>query len=287
VTLVLLAALLLQGGGWIVRPAAPTVGDTVRMERLVPAPPGAVGRARALTADELIEPLRPPEVLATRSGLVVRYTVAFFAPGRHEVAMPALEVVHPDGGVELVLGDTAVADVTAVVPDTAETPEARESRAPLGRVAPEPLPVVILGGGGLLLVVLWAVIRRRRGPLAGPAEPQSPAPDAPLLRWLAAGERRAVATLAMLRLRLRLEEAVPQANRGLALAECLEAVAAARSDWPVRELVDLMTALERARFAPLAGDDLTELVDRADVLLDRLAAAPAPGTAAGPAPLTA
>jgi hypothetical protein len=56
-------------------------------------------------------------------------------------------------------------------------------------------------------------------------------------------------------------------------------IGAARLDWPLRELSDVVTALERARFAPLAGDDLTELVDRADVLLDRLAVAPAPAPA--------
>jgi hypothetical protein len=277
VSLALVAALLLQGGGWTVRPAAPTVGDTVRLERVVPAPPGAVGRARALTADELVEPLRAPEIMTTNAGLLVRYTVAFFAPGRHELPMPALEVVHPDGGVELVLGDTVVAEVRAVLPDTAEAPEVRAARPPLGRVALEPLPVVLLGGGTAAALGLWAFLRRRRGPAPGPAEAQAPAPEAPLLRWLAAGERRAVATLAMQRVRLRLEAAVPDATRGLALAECLATIGAARPDWPLRELADVLTALERARFAPLGGDDLTELVDRADVLLDRLpAAAPAP-----------
>jgi hypothetical protein len=283
VSLVLVAALLLQGGGWTVRPAGPTVGDTVRLERVVPAPPGAVGRARALTADELVEPLRAPEIRPTDRGLLVRYTVAFFAPGRHELPMPALEVVHPDGGVELVLGDTALVVVRAVVPDTADAPDVRDARTPLGRVAREPLPVVLLGGGTAAVLVLWAVLRRRRGPTPGPAEPPVPAPEVPLLRWLAAGERRAVATLAMQRLRLRLEATVPDAGRGLALAECLEVVGAARPDWPLRELSDVLTALERARFAPLAGDDLTELVDRADVLLDRLAAAAVPAAADAPA----
>jgi len=34
----------------------------------------------------------------------------------------------------------------------------------------------------------------------------------------------------------------------------------------------VLRALERARFAPLAADDLAELVDRTDVLLGRLGA---------------
>lgn len=275
--LLLAAAVALQGGGWTVRPAAPTVGDTVRIERVVPAPAGAVGRPRLLASDDLIEPLQAPEVGPGRGGLVVRYTVAFFAPGRHAVPMPALEVVHPDGGVELVLGDTAVADVRAVLTDTAGPP--RDARAPLGRLPRRSWPAMALAGGVLALLVLWAWWRRRRGVPAPPAAAATPAPEVPLLRWLAAGERRAVATLAMQRVRQRLEAAVPEASRGLALAECLVVTAAARPEWPIRELTDVLTALERARFAPLAADDLTELVDRADVLLERLSAAPAPAPA--------
>jgi hypothetical protein len=268
---VVVAVLLLQGGGWRVRPAAPTVGDTVWLERLVPAPPGAVGRARPLSADELVEPLRSPEIVSAPAGLVVRYAVAFFATGRQALAMPALEVVHPDGAVELVLGDTVMAEVQALVPDTATAPPPRGARDPLNRVAPSPWPLAALGGGTAAALALWAVLRRRRGPAPPPAEPEPATAEAPLLRWLASGERRAVATLAMLRLRRRIESAVPTASAGLALAECLVRTAAARADWPIRELTDLLTALERARFAPLAADDLTELVDRADLLLERLA----------------
>jgi hypothetical protein len=49
----------------------------------------------------------------------------------------------------------------------------------------------------------------------------------------------------------------------------------------MRELGELLAALERARFAPLAADDLAELIDRADVLIERLEAEPAPATPAG------
>jgi hypothetical protein len=273
----LAAVVALQGGGWTVRPPAPTVGDTVWIERVVPAPVGAVGRPRLLPGDDLVEPLRAPEVTAAAGGLVVRYTVAFFAPGRHAISMPALEVVHPDGEVELVLGDTALADVRAVLTDTAGPP--RDARAPLGRLPRRAWPVATLTGGVLALLAAWAWRRWRRGP-APPLPPAEESPtEVPLMRWLAAGERRAVATLAMLRVRTRLESVVPEASRGLVLAECLVVTAAARPDWSMRELTDVLTALERARFAPLAADDLTELVDRADVLLERLSAAPAPAPA--------
>jgi hypothetical protein len=277
VSLLLAAAVALQGGGWTVRPATATVGDTVRIERVVPAPAGAVGRPRPLQGDDLIEPLRAPEVAAGAGGLVVRYTVAFFVPGRHALPMPALEVVHPDGEVELVLGDTALAHVRPVLPDTAGAP--RDALAPMGRLSRRSWPAVALTGGVLALLAVWAWWRRRRGSTAAWPPAQRRPPELPLMRWLAAGERRAVATLAMQRVRQRLETVVPEATRGLALAECLVVVAAARPGWPMRELTDVLTALERARFAPLAADDLTELVDRADQLLERLSGPPVAASA--------
>lgn len=273
-------ALAAQGGGWTVRPAAPTVGDTVRLERVVPAPPGAVGRPRALESDHLLEPLRAPEVAPADGGLLVRYTVAFFATGRHAVAMPALEVVHPDGAIELVLGDTVEVVVRRVVPDTLDAAP-RDSRAPLARIERSPVPLALALGLSLTVLALWVVARYRRGRPAPAAQPAVPVPNPPLMRWLAVGERRAVATLAMDRLRARIGAGVPQASPGLALAECLALAQAARPDWPMRELGELLAALERARFAPLAADDLAELIDRADVLVERLEADPAPAIPAG------
>jgi hypothetical protein len=276
--LVAILLLLPQGGEWSVRPRAVTVGDTVWLERLVPAPQGAMGRVRPLTGDELVEPLRPPEIRPVPDGLLVRYAVAFFATGRHALPMPPLEVVHPDGAVELVLGDTALAEVLALVPDTVALPPARAARTPLGRIARQWWPPAGLAAVTLLLLGTWAYLRRRPGPIP-PVEPSQPVTDdPPLLHWLAAGERRAVATLAMLRLRQRIQAAVPAATAGLALAECLEVTARARPDWPLRELADLLTALERARFAPLAADDLAELVDRGDLVVDQLTAPPSPAS---------
>jgi hypothetical protein len=272
----LLAAVLAQGGPWAVRPAAPTVGDTVRLERFVPAPAGVVGRARVLQATDLIEPLSPPEIVPATGGLLVRYALALFAPGRHALAMPSLELLYPDGAVELVLGDTADVAVASVIPDSVARPEPRPSLAPIPRVARRRGPVVALLAGVSILLVLWAALRRRRGRAAAP--PPAPAdetPALPLIRWLALGERRAVASLAADRVRRRLEALVPAAGRGLALEECLAALSHERPGWPLHEIETLLTALDRARFAPLTADDAAELVDRVDVLLEQLADAPA------------
>lgn len=267
----LLAALLAQGGPWAVRPAAPTVGDTIRLERFVPAPAGVVGRARALQATDLIEPLSPPQIVPANGGLLVRYALALFAPGRHELAMPSFELVYPDGAVELVLGDTANIAVGSVIPDSVARPQPRPSLAPIPRVAHRLGPVVALLAGVSVLLVLWAVLRRRRGRAAEPPPaPADEAPALPLVRWLALGERRAVASLTADRVRRRLEALVPAAGRGLGLDECLAVVSRERPGWPLRELETVLSALDRARFAPLTADDAAELVDRVDVLLGQL-----------------
>jgi hypothetical protein len=269
----LLAALAVQGGVWSVRPAAPTVGDTVRIERLVPAPGGVLGRARALQGSDVVEPLLPPEIFPADGGLRVRYTVAVFAPGRYALAMPALELVYPDGAVELVLGDTAEIAVRSVIPDSVTHPAPLPSLAPIPRVGRSPAPLLALLAGGSALLVLWAALRRRgRRRAAPPPAAATPVPPLPLMRWLGLGERRAVASLAADRVRRRLEALVPGAGRGLALDDCLAALARERPAWPLQEIEAVLTALDRARFAPLTADDAAELVDRTDMLLEQLAA---------------
>jgi len=90
------------------------------------------------------------------------------------------------------------------------------------------------------------------------------------MRWLGAGERRAVATVAVHRLRTAVAAHVPDAARAPTAAAWAATIATARPAWPVDELADVLRALERARFAPLGADDLAELVDRADVIAGRL-----------------
>lgn len=269
----LLAALAVQGGAWTVWPAAPTVGDTVRLERFVPAPAGVLGRPRPLEASDVIEPLLPPEIVPAEGGLRVRYAVAVFAPGRLGLAMPGLELVYPDGAVELVLGETAEIAVASVIPDSLRRPAPRPALAPVARVGRSPAPLLALLAGVSALLVLWTALRRRdRRPAAPPPALAAPVPPPPLMRWLDLGERRAVASLAADRLRRRLETLVPAAARGLAVDDCLAAVAGERPGWPLQEIAAVLGALERARFAALTADDAAELVDRTDVLLEQLTA---------------
>jgi hypothetical protein len=269
---VLLAAL--QGLAWRASPQGATVGDTIVLERVLPATAGARARTRGLDANELVEPLGAPDVLLVPDGLHVRHRIALFAPGVHALSMPAIELLHPDGSVEVVLGDTAFVRVAAVIPDTLETPAPMPSQAPLGRSLRRPGLAAAPVAGVLALLGLWLAWRLRpRRAVKVTAGITAPV-EVPLMRWLGAGERRAVATVAVHRLRTAVTTQVPGAARAANAAEWAATVTTARPTWPVGELADVLRALERARFAPLGADDLAELVDRADVVASRLVPPP-------------
>jgi len=260
-----------QTATWRVTPAAPSVGDTIVLERFVPAGPGAVARMRPLEPNDLVEPLGPPTATAVAGGVRITLKVALFAPGMHALTMPAIEVTHPDGMVEAILGDTAVVDVAPVIPDSVTNPRPMPSQAPLARPVRSTVRAVAPAAVVLVLLAAWlAWWRRAPRPVKAPPPEDAPA-ELPLMRWLATGERRAVATLAEKRLRAAVAEHAPDAASHLGHDDWIAALRRLGNEWPVDELIDVATSLERARFAPLAGDDLAELVDRVDVVVGRLA----------------
>jgi hypothetical protein len=265
-------ALGLQASAWMTRPAAPTVGDTVVLERMIPTAAGALGRTRPLQANEQLEPLGLPAITPAPGGILVRHAVALFAPGTHRIPMPAIEVLHPDGTVEAILGDTAVIAVAPVVPDSVRDPRPMPSQAPIPRAVrdlPRALTPVV---AALLVLGAWLAWRVRPPRAARQAAAVVPPVELSLMRWLAAGERRAVATVAAHRLRTAVAAAIPASATVTDADDWAATVGATLPDWPVAELADVLRALERARFAPLAADDLAELVDRTDVLLGQLRA---------------
>ncbi len=268
----LLAVAFAQEPVWRVAPIGATVGDTVRIERVIPAPQGATGRTQAIAGTEWLEPLADPELVGRVGGLLVRHRVAFFVPGIHRLPMPAVEVVAADGHVELVVGDTAIVTVVSVLPDTGDRPEPRWSRAPMERPIRRPEPPVLLGGGVLAAIVLWGIARRRTRPRPTRPIPPVDDEDSPVMRWLSAGETRAVTTLSTDRLRARIAASIPEATRALDTAQCVAVMRRECPEWPLAEIEDLLRALDRSRFAPLGPSDAAELADRMEELLPRLRA---------------
>ncbi|HWP38215.1 MAG TPA: hypothetical protein VNL18_11750 [Gemmatimonadales bacterium] len=266
----LIAALTLAAqaaGPWNVTPTAPSVGDTVVLWRAFPGATSA--RVRPVAGTPVVEPLTDPSVEPARGGVIVRYRVAFFAPGSHGLAMPDVDMLAPGGVSETVAGDTAWVTVASLLPPGDTLPPPRPSLGPLPRGERSLRPLVVLIGVVLSGAASWWTVRRRRGPRVVIAHtPAEPAPP-PLDRWLAAGEARAVAVVAADRLRHAIAAAEPRAHRGLALDELLAVLGDTRPDWPLPAIADTLGALERARYAPAIPADLMSLVEQVDTLVPR------------------
>ncbi|HEU4681582.1 MAG TPA: hypothetical protein VFS51_07550, partial [Gemmatimonadales bacterium] len=106
----------------------------------------------------------------------------------------------------------------------------------------------------------------RPQPLAVSADALEP----PLSRWADAGEYRAVVGVSAARLRAAVAERVAAAHPGLDTERVLAELAAARPEWPLEELGDLLRALDDARFGHTPFPDALELSRSTIQLRDRL-----------------
>ncbi len=263
-----LLVLVVQANGWVAAPSQPTVGDTIRLERTLTAPAGWRVRAGKLASGTVAEPLGDAAVFASApSGeWVVRYVVVAWTPGEITLSMPPLWRLGPDGTADSLSGGTAAFHVASVIPDSVKAPAPQPSLGPLRLDRSSPLPViaaVLLAGGVLLLLILW----RRRAPRSVAAGEGLPvATEVPDARWVAAGEPKAVAARAALRLRRAVAHAIPDAHEALSTAECLAAVERARPDVPLRDLRELLVALDQVAFATAHGVEVAPLAARARAL---------------------
>jgi hypothetical protein len=183
----LLLLALLQG-------AAPTVGDTVRIERVLGDMGGAVVRPQPWALGELGEQLGPAEVVQGARGAVVRYALVLWYPGEQTITMPGPVLVRRDGSSDTLAATSYRVRVLSVLP----AGEPRSTLAPKPATAAVPivsvsvLPLAILGGVAALGLAVVAFLWRRRGraPLR-PAKLEAFPPPDRLARWAAAGEYRA------------------------------------------------------------------------------------------------
>jgi hypothetical protein len=126
---------------------------------------------------------------------------------------------------------------------------------------------VLLSVGALLVLLGW----RRRAPRVVAAGPGLPVdPEVADGRWLAAGEPKAVAARAAHQLRGAVARAIPDAHEALSTSECLAAVERARPDAPLRDLRELLQALDQVAFATAHGADVAPLAARARALAREL-----------------
>lgn len=266
-----LLLLLAQAGGWTAAPSAPTVGDTIRLERTIPAPAGWRVRAGKLPSGAVAEPLGDAAIVPSASGgWTIRYAVVAWAPGEISLDMPQLWRLGPDGSADSLAGGTATFRVASVIPDSVRSPVPQPSLGPLRSQRASPIPVlaaVLLAGGALLLLIGWT----RRAPRIV-IDQSALALDAevPDQRWLGAGEPKAVAARATHQLRSAVARAVPSAHEALSTTECLAAVEQAWPNAPLRDLRELLQALDQVAFATAHGVEVAPLAARARALAREL-----------------
>ncbi|HSE28521.1 MAG TPA: hypothetical protein VLA95_09855 [Gemmatimonadales bacterium] len=254
---------------------APTVGDTVWLERTVAVAAASRLEPRRLEGREgEFDPLGAPAIARAGGRATLRWPVVFWTTGRHEVDLPAVLVTGPDGSVDSVPPLTAAVEIASVLPPVAREstlgPQPPAAVVPVRRRAWWPGLVALLAaaGGGWLLWRRWT----SRGAAPGAPAAAAAAPP-PVARWAAAGEVRAVAHSAAARLRAAVAAACPPANEGLDTERCLRLLADQRPAWPLDELARCLRRLDVLRFGPDdTGVEPFALWTEAEALATRLEA---------------
>jgi hypothetical protein len=252
--------------------SSPTVGDTIWLERRVEAPAGAEVRAAPWTPSGSIELLGRAVVQRDGGTVVVRYPAVAWTPGTHDISVPGPVLVRSDGRTDSLPPQTFQIEVRSVLPPGSPDSilEIQPGAGPVLRPVSSYWPLV--GAVGITALLVWLLTRwwRRAGPPLGQPAPPDAATPAPVERWVASGEGRAVAAAAVEHLRRAIARRLPEAHTGLDLERCLTVLAERVPAWPHAELGELLRALDMARFAPRTSADAEELYGRALALGARL-----------------
>ena len=259
----------------LLQTAAPTVGDTIWLERTITAPVGAEVRPGIWPASSEVELLGRPLMIRDGNRVTVRYPAVAWSAGSHTVELPGPIVVQQDGRTDSLPPEPRSVTVASVLPPApVDSVLALQPQAGLiVRPVTSPWPVVAFFFSALLIVYGMSRWWFKRGPAMPKALRPARHALPPVEQWLASGEARAVAATAFRALRGSLAAALPEATPALDVESCLAVVGAKQPEWPVAELGDLLHRLDRARFADRTDEDVAELCHLAESLSDRLAGA--------------
>lgn len=259
-------------GMLLIQAGPPTVGDTVWLSRTVRLPPGHVVRAADWDPADPVELLGRPRIVVTGDSARVSYPVVVWRPGKHLIDLPGPLLLGPGGTVDSLASESVRLNIQSVLPlnpgGSLPPPQPRASLVPRREVSL--VPLAVLWSLALIVLLPLHLWWRRRGK----PRPRVPAPmpmtDPPLSRWADAGEYRAVANVAAVRLRTAVAQRVAAAHTGLDTERVLAELAAIRPDWPLEELAEVLRALDDARFGESGSSDVIELSQSSLTLRDRL-----------------
>ncbi len=250
-----------------------TVGDTIWVHRMVAVQHGLEARPAEWEPTGDVELLGRPRVSQHGDSVEIAYPLTVWVPGQHTLRVPGPLLVASDGRTDSLPAEIVTVIAASVLPpvpaDSTLRPQPITPTVPSGEVSPIPL-LILLAAVGLLVAPSHWLWRRRGKPVPVPDASDSPIPPAPVHRWVDAGEARAVVGAAVERLRTAIAEQVPEAHPGLETEACLAELAERRPDWPVREIGDLLRALDEARFAQGAQIDAAGLYQWTEDLEARL-----------------
>jgi hypothetical protein len=261
----MLLGLIAQGPG-------PTVGDTIWLNRSIAVPPGHVVRAADWDPADPVELLGRPRIVLAGDSAEIAYPVVIWQPGPIVIDLPGPLLLGPAGSVDSLSSQRISLVIRSVlppgVPESTLVPQPRAAFVNQRTVSP--LPLVLLWTTALALLLplhLWWRRRGKPGPLPAAV---GPIPEPPISRWADDGEYRAVANVSAVRLRAAVAQKVSAAHPGLDTERLLSELAAVRPDWPLRELGDVLRALDEARFGVASPSDTLELSRSSTQLRERL-----------------
>lgn len=250
---------------------SPTVGDTVWLSRTVRLPPGDVVRAAEWDPTDPVELLGRPRVVVTGDSAQIAYPVVIWQPGPQVIQLPGPLLLGSGGTVDSLAGERVRLEVKSVLPAGPRDSLMPQPRAALvNRSEVTLVPLAVLWAAALVFLVPLHLWWRRRGKPVRTAVLTPELSEPPLARWADAGEYRAVANVAASRLRSTVAERVASAHPGLDTERLLAELAAARPNWPLDELSELLTALDDARFGLATSADALELSRSTLALRERL-----------------
>ncbi len=260
--------LLLQG-------AHPTVGDTIWIQRSVPAPAGAEVRAAPWAPEGTFSLLGRPLIRREGALVIVAYPAVAWSAGRHVVSVPGPVVVRSDGTTDSLPPEPRTIDVASVLP-TDRSPDSVELQPQTGIIVERVTSPVPLIAALAIATLFFSGFRwwwERRGPPAGSPRVAAVQAVPPLAEWSEDGEHRAVAAVAALELRRVVVRQLPGVPAGVITSRLIRIVAEQKPGWPAEEIATLLRALESAQFAEAPGTEVVALAERAGRLASKLESA--------------